>query len=144
MDASKLPKKRDKTYRFIQWGVVFLIFTLIAGYYSGWWGAEEIGHFWERSEYKTRYYVNLLQEKNYSKNYRVVGNIDATTSCYPDQSYPEGPEICDHVYYLTRAYFPNGGYLSFEDCSVKFNEKELCTDTKGEDWYIELTQLKVK
>lgn len=91
----------------------------------------QIGSLWEADKYHSTYYVNLFPDLNTSKNYRVKAEI----------SRFEGR------YYIDKAYFPNGGYITFENDSwidINTYEKTYLEDDTGKDWYIELTKERVK
>jgi hypothetical protein len=81
-----------------------------------------------------KYYVNMFPDDGVSKNYRVVADISKVE---------EGGD-----YYITKAYFPNGGYITFEDSygvsELEFNKKVSIKDDKGKEWEIELTKQKAK
>ncbi len=105
---------------------------------------EEVGSLLEKRDYTARYYVNLFPEEHDSKNYRVSADIQATK-----ESYNDGDTSYSYrVYYIERAYFPNGGSVSFEDNgyneSLVVGEKISVLDDDGKEWYVELTSEKVK
>lgn len=103
-------------------------------------GVEELGHWFQKTNsYQTKYYVNLFKERTYSKNYRVVGELSVQESdCDPNYGCNGRP------IFLEKAYFPNGGYISFEDCELEINKKAYCIDEEENEWYAELTNVKVE
>jgi hypothetical protein len=94
-------------------------------------GAESIGSFFEKTDYRTKYYVNMFPEASKSESYRLPAMIHVYDGS-------------DKVISIERVYFDNGGFLYFEDCQVEIGEKTYCTDQRGRRWYIELTDLKVE
>ena len=68
-------------------------------------------------------YVYAFPEKNYSKNYRVIANIDYNS---------------DYGYQITKIYFDNGGYIEFNFCEKGNNKGNLfyCeADNDDRNWY---------
>jgi hypothetical protein len=110
---------------------------------------EKIGSIFEKTEYRTQYYVNLFPEDSNSKNYRVKADIYSVLNSY---SYTDGDSertVSNREYYITRAYFTNGGSISFEDSvgsgdSLIVGKKEYLVDDDKGEWYVELTNEKVK
>ena len=87
-------------------------------------GYKEIGHWFEKGEYETQYWVYLQPDNVEFKNYRVKGDIDHT----------EG------TYYLSRVYWANGGYSDFNDCDLDetINSKNgyaKCWDSGAKTYY---------
>ena len=76
----------------------------------------------------------MFPEDSVSKNYKVTADI----SSFFDE---------ERVYYLQRAYFPNGGYITFDNSwgeSLEVDEKVSLIDDEGNHWHIKLTKEKVK
>ncbi|MFT9486642.1 MAG: hypothetical protein ACH0QD_04635 [Tepidibacillus sp.] len=75
-----------------------------------------------------KYYVNLYPGDGV-KNYRVLADVSK-----------EGE------YYINKAYFPNGGFITFENAyaitPIQFNNKIEIHDDQNRTWYVELTPLK--
>ncbi len=112
----------------------------------------QIGSLFERSNYKEKYWVNLFPNENNDKNYRVPADIIATfytseNECENNFGVNEPCEQSERLYLISKAYFNNGGYITFDDTeeseSLKINEKVLITDVDGKEWWIELTDKKV-
>jgi hypothetical protein len=80
------------------------------------------------------YYINLFPEDSKSKNYRIKGKVE-----YEGDS---------QEYFLVKATFPNGGYITFDgsygDSPLEFYKKVYIEDDDGKGWYVELTKEKVK
>jgi hypothetical protein len=119
---------------------VFIIVLIIGGLYgvlSLTVKVESIGHFFEKREYKTYYYINLFPGENSTKNYRVKGEIFAT--------FHENDDSSERIYLLEKAYFSKGRYISFGDYDLeplKIGKKITLTDNSGRPWYVELTDKK--
>jgi hypothetical protein len=131
----------------------FVIFILISwgkNSYIRIYGNEIIGSYLEKSNYRTQYYINLFPNDENSKNYRLPADIHVFTELEEGETTEDrfGQESTSFskVKYITveKIYWPNGGYLYFEDCFLDIGEKNLCYDQNNEGWYIELTEEKVK
>lgn len=136
--------KRNRTWTTTRIGNLFLVICLLVwskNTYSRIDGDESIGSFFEKPEYRTKYYVNLFPEASKSKNYRLAAEIHVYEES--DEDY-EGNSHAYKVISIEKVYFNNGGFLYFDDCLVEFGEKTYCIDQNGKGWYIELTNLKVK
>jgi len=129
-------------------GYAFLFYMLGSwskGAIANTYGEERIDSFFEKSEYTTKYYVNLFPNEDSAKNYRLPADIHVY---YEDH---EGDETSTSVkcIRIEKAYFPNGGYVSFSDNgddeeNLRFGKKVDLTDSSGKDWYVELVDEKVK
>lgn len=132
----------------------FLIFGLSFLFYST-YSNTQIGSLFEGSDYQEKYWVNLFQNTENAKNYRVIADITATLSCTEGEPIDYDPfgergesSKCDRVYIINKAYFNNGGFITFEsendnaDYSLKLNKKIFITDDNGKEWYVELTNIK--
>lgn len=127
-------------------GYAFLFFMLGSwskGAIANTYGEERIDSFFEKSEYTTKYYVNLFPDEDSAKNYRLPADIFVY--------YEEGDETSSSVKCIRigKAYFPNGGYVSFSDDgedekNLRFGKKVDLTDSSGKNWYVELVDRKVK
>jgi len=89
--------------------------------------SKDMGSMFESSNYKSQYYVYAYPGQEVVKSYKLIADISRT----------------DGEYSVDKAYFPNGGYLYFEDGFVYKYKKGSMTDQDGKDWYIELTTEKV-
>lgn len=107
--------------------VVFIIFQEIISYF---WGVNEIDHFFESTRgFTAKYYVNLLEQDNKLK---VPADVHVTHYC--------DTESCYRSISLEKAYFENGGYLSFEDCELYLDSKVSCVDQNHVSWNIEFNK----
>lgn len=122
-------KKEDKTQLII--GIVFGLIALVA-FYKYFIGNTTIGSWFEKSkDYTTYYYVNVFPS-DHTKNYRLKAEISR-------ESCGEG---CGRATLVTRAFFPNGGYLDFDNCDVEFDKQTQCLDQDSNFWDVELTRIK--
>lgn len=116
---------------FIFIGFIFLLSLAIYKYFIG---NTTIGSWFEKSkDYKTYYYVNVFPS-NDSKNYRLKGEIE--------RIHCDDPEGCSKYSKVTRVFFPNGGFLEFDDCPVVFDKQNQCADQDNRYWGVELTRAK--
>jgi hypothetical protein len=125
---------------------VLIGIILVFGYLVGikqYWGNTTIGSFFEKDIYTTQYYVNLFVNKDNVKSYRVKADIRADYIEYVDDK--------QRVYWIEKAYFNNGGYLTFYNeiensnyhTSLEFNKKVSVIDDNGKEWFVELTDIKI-
>lgn len=86
-----------------------------------------IGHFFEHGNYETKFYVYVSDNIDKTKSYRLPADIRKTS----------------YGYYFIKAYWPNGGTLSFYE-PVKFYYG-ICfpIDDNDNEWRIELTDFRV-
>jgi hypothetical protein len=115
------------------------------------YGDEELNSFYEKPEYRTQYYVNVFPDNYDTKNYRLPSDIYV----FSETMEAENRSSDDYIgggsndYYtekyiiLEKVYWPNGGYLEFEDCQLIQGERVKCIDKNEDIWYIELTDHKV-
>jgi hypothetical protein len=129
---------------------VYLLFAWGKNSYIRSYGDEILGSYFEKSEYKTQYYVNVFPDDEDSKNYRLPADIHVYSETEEgetseDRFGQEHTETYTNKYIiLDKAFWPNGGYLDFHDCQVEIGDKVLCSDQDGRNWYIELTNEKVR
>jgi hypothetical protein len=110
---------------------------------SHFWGIKEIGSFFEAPRpYTTQYYVYLFSERNSVKNYRLPADLNIDNDCENDGE----TSTCFDLVSLEKAYFPNGGYLYFNDCilDMKKDSSSSCIDQDGVSWNIQFKNEKVK
>lgn len=134
-------KKELTTKRFISWFmgvelkqqlitvcVGFCIIVTIAANTK--LGSTNIGGLFERINYTESYYINLFPENANDKNYKVKAEIEKMGSRY----------------YINKAYFSNGGYITFNNngrnSSLKIGSKIGIYDDKDKYWRVELTNEK--
>lgn len=129
---------------------IYLLFAWGKNSYIRSYGDEILGSYFEKSEYKTQYYVNVFPDDEGSKNYRLPADIHVYTETEEgetseDRFGQEHTETYTTKYIIIdKVFWPNGGYLDFDDCQLEMGDKVLCSDQEGRDWYIELTNEKVR
>ena len=89
--------------------------------------------------------MNLFPNEDNATNYRLPADIHVYYENY------EGDETSTSVkcIRIEKAYFPNGGYVSFsyngeDKKNLRFGGKVDLTDSSGKNWYVELVDKKVK
>ena len=143
---------------YIFWSLYLLLsipyIPVVCGYET-----TTIGDFYEAVEYKEKYYVIISKEPNTISGrteYTLPALIERhleysyTTDEYEDyygQTYG-GRDIYLPTYCISRLYFKNGGYLTFdssfpERITVIPNLETQVTDTKGNLYYVTLTTNKI-
>lgn len=129
---------------------IYLLFSWGKNSYIRSYGDEIIGSYFEKSQYKTKYYVNVFPDDNESKNYRLQADIHVYSDTEEgetseDRFGQEHTETYTTKYIiLEKVFWPNGGYLDFDDCQLEIGDKVYCSDQDGRYWYIELTNEKVR
>lgn len=131
--------------------VIYLLFICGKNTYIRNYGDEIIGSYFEKTEYRTQYYINAFSDDKSSKNYRLPATIHVYSETEEEDEIGEGFFVQDFsrsytskYIILETIYWPNGGSLDFDECRLKIGEKVSCTDDVGKEWYIELTDQKVK
>lgn len=129
---------------------IYLLFTLGKNSYIRSYGDEIIGSYFEKIDYRTKYYVNIFPDDESSKNYRLSAEIHV----YSEEEEGEPTEDSYGIEHsntyttkyitLEKVFWPNEGYLNFNDCQLEIGEKVQCKDQNGMSWNIELTNEKVK
>lgn len=124
---------------------IYFLFNWGKNSYIRSYGDEILGSYFEKSEYRTKYYVNIFPDRESGENFRLPADIHV----YSDEQGEETGENYVSTYttkyiVVEKVYLPEGGYLDFEDCQIEINDKVLCTDQNKKKWYIELTKEKVK
>lgn len=140
-------KVSENKIAFVVWGAMAILglYTILNQHY----GVKEIGHWFESpNSYNVKYFVNVFPETDKggfaAKNYRLPADVYVYKDGFGGDENTEGGAI-----YIEKAYWPNGGSISFDSsCEVKgFDEKSLCNpvgDEYQDEWfYIELTNTKV-
>ncbi len=111
------------------------------------YGSKTIGSFIEKKEYTQFYYVNMFAENQESKNYRVKAEINARID-EEESTNNDGDTTTQSIrhYYIEKAYFSNGGYITFtnNDEPLEINKKVSITDDDENYWKIELTSKKAE
>lgn len=132
--------------------LTIIIACLYMGYISirEYWGTDTIGSIFEKYNFTSQYYVNLFPDIYSIKNYRVKADIVAS---YIDYVYEDEDGNNKHgkqrVYWIKKAYFNNGGYITFNNAieneheGLVLNTKIHIKDDNDTSWYIELTEEKV-
>ncbi len=129
---------------------IYLIYCIGEETYIRNFGNEIIGSYFEKPEYYAQYYVNLFPEVNSIKNYRLPADVHVFSITEEGETYEEyrGMEHTEiyTIKYLSlkKIYWPNGGYLVFDESHLIMGEKVKCVDQDGKEWFIELTNEKVK
>jgi len=123
-------------FRVIAIGIaVLVVFAVLQGTVSYFWGVNEIDHFLESTKgYTAKYYVNLFQENDN----KVKVPADVYVEHYCDT------ESCARSISVEKAYFENGSYLSFEDCELDLENTVTCVDQNHTSWNIEFKKEKIK
>ncbi len=129
---------------------ISLLFSWGKNTYIRSYGNEIIGSYFEKSEYKTQYYVNVFPDDEESKNCRLPATIHVYSETEEGEPSEDSMGIEHTKTYITKyitvdqVFWPNGGYLHFDDCQLELGDKVLCSDQEGRSWYIELTNEKVQ
>jgi len=129
---------------------IYLLFAWGKNSYIRSYGDEILGSYFEKPEYKTQYYVNVFPDDKGIKNYRLQAFIHVYSETEEGETSEDrfGQELTESYttkyIIVDKVFWPNGGYLDFDDCQLEIGDKVLCSDQEGRDWYIELTNEKVR
>lgn len=110
------------------------------------YGQPIIGHFFEKPEYKAKYFAEAELLSSETK-YRVIADIHVDgenyEEFYEDSDYG-GNEITRSESYsyikLERVLFPSGDTLTvrFQDGSLRIDDPVYIEDSQGREWYVTL------
>lgn len=94
----------------------------------------QIGHYFETSDYYAYYYVNFYTTETGTKNYKLKSYI------YREEETGE--------YRIISAEWKNGGELTFDDqgysTSLILNDRVEIYDDNNKRWFVELTNVKAE
>lgn len=76
--------------------------------------------------------VSLFPEGADAKNYRLDAQITVT-------EHDNGWFRKNYTYKVTRADWPNGGYETFNDCTVQKDSRSDCVDQDNRTYTVEVT-----
>ena len=150
---------------FISWLVTIVLclphIPVLFGYETN-----QIGAFYEATNYKAKYYVTMSREPNSKTNrkaYTLPAEIErredymGTETYHSSTHYIDGETYESDIYalnyHINYLYFPNGGYLFFDYdeayenpkySTVALNQETKVTDYHGDNYYITLTSKKVQ
>ena len=140
--------KTIKGIKYILIGLAFFTYCIFIwnnSIYIELYGNEIIGSFFEKSEYRTQYYVNLHRNQYTNNPYRLVADIyvhTIETGWDYDFVNDDARTTYAKVIELEKIYFPNGGYLHFEETYIEIKKKNRVSDQNMQNWYVELTDNK--
>lgn len=130
--------------------IICMLFVWGKNSYIRSYGDEILGSYLEKFEYKTQYYVKVFPNTVDSKSYVLPADIHVYTESeegetMEDRFGQEHTETYTTKYIiLDKVFWPNGGYLVFDDCQLEMGNQVSCSDQEGIEWYIELTNEKVQ
>ncbi|WP_336775310.1 hypothetical protein [Paenibacillus sp. MMO-58] len=87
----------------------------------------EMGHFFEKQNYERQFYVYVTEDLDTAKSYRLTADIRKN----------------EFGYFFLKAYWPNGGTLSFGDPVKFYGRTSFPVDDNDKEWRIELTEYPV-
>jgi hypothetical protein len=113
------------------------------------YGNEIIGSYFEKAEYRTKYYVNIFPYNEGVNNYRLPADIHVYTETEESDTYEDryGQEYTESYstkyIVLEKVFRPDGNILEFNECNLTIGEQITCIDQYENEWVIELTDMKV-
>ena len=137
-------KNRQFTGISIGAGIMcFFIFTIGKEAYIRGNGENRIGAFFEKHEYTAKYIVELTPKNKPFQEYRVPADIHAYEEDEDAGEDDNGEERTETVKYynVEKAYLNDGSCLYFNECRVEIGDTVECTDQKGRNWRIILTNI---
>ena len=140
-----LRKSIIKSKMFYSFWILFLLLSIphmpvLCGYET-----TQIGDFYEAKEYTEKYYVLMSrqpQEKENRKSYTLPAEIERSLD-YSHEN--DGYDVYTLNYHINHLYFPNGGYLVFDEPNysiVQVEQETEVTDYHGDTYYITLKREK--
>ena len=130
---------------YIAWILFFLLsiphIPVLCGYET-----TQIGDFYEAKEYKEKYYV-IISRQSKEHNNRKVYTLPAEVVRSLDFSHAtETDDVYTLNYHINYLYFPNGGYLYFDEPTysiIQIGQESEVIDYHDDSYYITLTKNKV-
>jgi hypothetical protein len=119
----------------------YFLFYLGKNVYVRSYGNEIIGSYWEKSEYRTKYYVIL---KNGAKEFKLPAQLYVKNSIDTDESSESVLSTEKTVYsnnrqiVLEKVFLNEETILLFSDCEMNFEEVNFCSDQSGKEWEVKL------
>lgn len=113
------------------------------------YGNEVIGSYFEKPNYRTKYYVNVFQKKDNDKNYRLPALIHVFLDTEYDNNndnyfgIDQEQSSTSKNIALEEIILPNGDKKHFSECQLEMWDKVYCTDQDNQGWYLELTNIKI-
>lgn len=108
-------------------------------------GVEEIGHMFEKGSYYTEYYAYLSKSNDKTFNNYVTA--------YLYIYHPRDPDAGNPYIKLNKVVFKTNESIIFsknqdnsyyDGCLLQRNINNLCIDLQGNNWYVKLSDIKVK
>jgi hypothetical protein len=139
-----------------QWSLViylggcYILLALAKSFYTDNYGSDVLGSYFEKNEYRTKYYVKMIPEEGGRSPQKVIAEIYVHTESNEDELGEdrfgqEHSRIYDSKFIeLERVYLNGGQVLTFDHCALELSDEVLCRDETGANWYIELTTEKVQ
>lgn len=136
---------------------IILIFIIIIGSINfvldTWYRQPTIGSFYEKSDYKTKYYIYLYEDDNYINCKKLPAEIECTTNIEEENLDYSTSYYYYRTYYINKIYlpstnpkFPNdytiNNCINFENIKLDINKRNAIIDTNGNTHYVELTKEK--
>lgn len=165
MIAKNTWKEKSSHKDFMETLGQFAIMAGIVGYiyfipwkssYSYEFGVKEIGNYFEKDTYETKYIVEVSRVDG-GNTYKLPADILVSDDFSEYESYDTETGVGAYSYETTetseiryakikKVYFNNRETLFFKDCLVSIDNSYDCTcyDQDGEEWQIEMTNEKVK
>jgi hypothetical protein len=117
---------------------LFMLFALTGGNpisIIGW--KEAPGDLFEKRFYSGKYKVIISENLGTSKMYKLTADISRHIHC------DGGNECGSLAYWVSSMYWPNGGYITFDEdsCAIGIEHESTCVDVNGKDYSILMTNI---
>lgn len=121
----------------------YFLFNWSKNTYVRSYGNEIIGSFWEKPNYRTKYLLKVSESSDFSNAYTLQANVRVST-ILEESNYPQ-EDVFGNEYFesysnkyiiIEKVYWPNGGFLEFEDCNLQ--ESDYCRDKDGKYWHLKI------
>lgn len=125
---------------------IYILFNWGKNSYVRSYGNEILGSYFEKPEYKTKYYINLFSKDERVKKFRLPAEIDVYSEDEEAETNDGNTKIYTTKYImLSKVFWPiSDSVMKFEDCQIAIGDRVLCSEENGRQWYIELTNEKVR
>ena len=129
---------------------IYILLALAKSFYIKNYGDEVLGSYFERPEYRTKYFVNLVAEDGDRTQLKLPAIIYVHSESEEVESGEDRFGQIHSKFYdskfieLEIVYLANGDSLKFDDCLLEIEGELQCMDETGTAWYIQLTSEKVQ
>ena len=129
--------------------LIYVLYGIGKNTYIRSYGNQIIGSYFEKPEYRTKYYIKVSKDDAFNKFHLLPAEIHVFSSTEEGETTEDRYGL-EHIelfskkrIVIEKAYWPKGGYLKLSDCEIEVGDISNCYDQDENEWYIELTNQKI-